>query len=322
LNDHVSSHLSTQLPYRGRFAPSPTGPLHIGSLYTALASYLQAKSQQGEWLLRIDDIDPFRTDRSSIARILHILETLGLHWDGSILFQSERHEDYRAALDRLQADDWIYPCHCSRKELSLRLGDHPEASVYPGTCRHQPLERLGRPHALRMITQGAQISYEDRLQGRVEQDLEKVVGDFIVFRRDRVFAYHLATVLDDHAQGITEVVRGVDLLDSTPRQIFLRERLGLPIPHHAHVPILVNRAGCKLSKQTYAPAVRADHPAKTLFELLELLEQNPPQDLLQANVDEILNWAIEHWEFSRLGSIERIDYERLWDHPDQHHAGQ
>ncbi|HYE37930.1 tRNA glutamyl-Q(34) synthetase GluQRS [Methylocaldum sp.] len=305
MNDTPFPTSSSKPKYRGRFAPSPTGPLHLGSLYTALASFLQAKSQQGEWCLRIDDLDPFRTVPASTDSILHTLEAFGLHWDGSVLRQSERFDAYRSALDLLDTQKLLYACICSRKDLAALSDGNAETSIYPGFCRNKKT-RLTDPHALRVITEDSSIAFEDLLQGPLAQDLEKEIGDFIVLRRDRVYAYHLATVLDDYEQGITEVVRGVDLLDSTPRQIYLQRLLGLPTPIYAHVPVLLDQTGLKLSKQTYADPVDGQNPSFTLVGLLTLLNQNPPQDLQSATTEEVLDWAIRSWDISRLSALRAI----------------
>ncbi|WP_434101614.1 tRNA glutamyl-Q(34) synthetase GluQRS [Methylocaldum gracile] len=306
LNDTRFSTTSSKPKYRGRFAPSPTGPLHLGSLYTALASFLQAKSQQGEWYLRIDDVDPFRTIADSADRILRTLETFGLHWNGPILYQSERLEAYRAALARLDHQELLYPCTCSRKDLASFSDGNTDASIYPGFCRNRNKKPVTDPHALRVITENAAVTFEDMLQGPVTQNLANDVGDFIVFRRDAVYAYHLATVLDDDEQGITEVVRGVDLLDSTPRQIYLQRLLGLPTPVYAHVPVLLDQMGLKLSKQTYADPVDGQNPSSTLVSLLTLLNQNPPPDLQSAKTDDVLDWALRNWDISRLSAQRTI----------------
>jgi glutamyl-Q tRNA(Asp) synthetase len=298
--------------YRGRFAPSPTGPLHLGSLYTALAGFLQAKAAGGEWLLRIDDVDPYRTAPGAADRIRHSLEALGLHWDGPTLYQSSRSERYRAALAELQSRELVYPCTCSRKDLA---GSGPAIPVYPGFCRNKKLSTHRQSHALRILTEGAGIAFQDRIQGRIGQDLERDVGDFILFRRDQVYAYHLATVLDDAEQGITEVLRGFDLLDSTPRQIFLQRCLDLPEPTYAHIPILVDRSGQKLSKQSFAPEAETRDPGGLLFHLLGLLRQDPPAELASAPAPEILEWAIAHWDLSRLIGLERIGVEPSRFHP-------
>ncbi|MGZ8242018.1 tRNA glutamyl-Q(34) synthetase GluQRS [Methylomagnum sp.] len=292
----------TNATYRGRFAPSPTGPLHIGSLYTALASYLQAKAHDGAWRLRIDDLDPPRTVPGSADKIRRTLEALSLAWDGPVLYQSQRSEAYRTGLARLEAAGLVYPCTCSRKDL----GDH---AVYPGFCRHRAPRSVHESHALRLVTAGVRISFEDRVRGLVEQNLETEVGDFILYRRDHVFAYHLATVLDDAEQGITEVLRGLDLLDSTPRQIYLQRRLGLPEPVYAHVPILVDSQGYKLSKQTFAPEAETRDPGGVLFRLLNLLNQHPPAELATAPAPEILAWAVEHWDLARLQGMDHIPVE-------------
>jgi glutamyl-Q tRNA(Asp) synthetase len=307
LNPPLSPDTRSEAAYRGRFAPSPTGPLHLGSLYTALAGFLQARAHQGLWHLRIDDIDPYRTVRGSADRIMYALDALGLHWDGPVVYQSRRLEDYRAALSRLQSEGWVYPCTCSRKELASVSGE--AAGIYPGFCRRETGPHPESHAALRIVTEGARITFYDKLQGPIEQNLERDVGDFTLFRRDQVYAYHLATVLDDAEQGISEVLRGLDLLDSTPRQIFLQEALGLPAKDYAHVPILVDSHGQKLSKQNLAPEAETRNPGRLLFHLLEWLNQQPPAELEAAKAEEILTWAIGHWDLSRLKGLDRIEVE-------------
>lgn len=218
--------------------------------------------------------------------------------------QAGRTDSYRAALDRLLAANLVYPCLCSRKDLAQAGGE--TSAAYPGFCRGRRLGQESGSHALRINTEGAQVAFQDRLQGPTEQDVQTEVGDFILYRRDGVYAYHLATVLDDAEQGITEVLRGQDLLASTPRQIYLQQRLGLPTPGYAHVPILVDRNGQKLSKQTFAPEAATRNPGALLFQLLALLKQNPPEELASAGPAEILDWAIPHWDISRLEGIDRI----------------
>ena len=285
--------------YRGRFAPSPTGPLHLGSLSTALASYVQAKAGRGRWLLRIDDLDPPRTVPGAADQIMAALEAFGLHWDGPALFQSRRLDAYAAALERLSAQGLVYPCGCSRKDLA-------GIAAYPGYCRQRASTPPLGPHALRIDTKGARIAFEDALQGPVAQDLETEVGDFVLYRRDGVHAYHLATVLDDAEQGVTEVLRGVDLLEATPRQIFLERLLGLPAKGYAHAPVLVDGSGQKLSKQNLAPAVATHDPGGLLFHLLGLLKQAPPAELSGARAPEVLAWAIAHWNPRPLKGMEQI----------------
>ena len=244
--------------YTGRFAPSPTGPLHMGSLIAAAASWLDARAAGGRWLLRIEDLDRPRCMPGAADAILRTLERLGLHWDGEVVYQSARTERYRAALERLQPH--TYWCGCTRREIadsSLGLASDG-ARIYPGTCRaRSPRE----PRALRVRTSREPIAFADRVQGRCEQLLERDVGDFVLYRADGQFAYQLAVVVDDAEQGVTDVVRGADLLDSTPRQIYLQRLLGYTTPRYLHVPVALNASGEKLSKQTAAAPIEADRHA-------------------------------------------------------------
>ena len=241
--------------YIGRFAPSPTGPLHFGSLVAAVASWLDARAAQGRWLVRIEDLDRPRCVPGAADDILRTLEHLGLTWDGEVVYQSKRHSSYGEALQRLQ--DRTYWCNCSRREIadsSLGLAVDG-AHIYPGTCRGAGL-KTGR--ALRVRTETDEICFPDRVQGKQCQVLDRDVGDFVLYRADGMYAYQLAVVVDDAAQGVTDVVRGADLLDSTPRQIYLQRLLGLPTPRYLHVAAVVNAAGEKLSKQTGAAPVECD----------------------------------------------------------------
>ena len=263
--------------YAGRFAPSPSGPLHFGSLVAALASWLDARAARGRWLVRIEDLDAPRTQPGAADEILRTLERLGLHWDGEVLYQSRRAEVYREALERMR--DRTYWCSCSRREIadsSLGLAADG-AQIYPGTCR-SGVAPGKKPRALRVRTAGA-LEFVDRVQGRQAQVLERDVGDFVLERADGQFAYQLAVVVDDAVQGITDVVRGADLLDSTPRQIYLQQLLGYPTPRYLHVPAAVNAAGEKLSKQTGACAVGG---AQDLRRALAFLNQPETDDLAQA----------------------------------------
>jgi len=264
--------------YRGRFAPSPTGPLHFGSLVAALASYCDARSAGGEWLVRIENVDEPRTRPGAESEILATLERYGFAWDGPVARQSSRTELYRAALGQLIASGDAYPCACTRRELeSAPLGAGGER-VYPGTCRDGiPAERMARAQRAWRVRAGrnpgdAVIEYRDRLLGAQAQDLARDVGDFVVMRADRLFAYQLAVVVDDAAQGITDVVRGADLRASTPRQIFLQRRLGYPTPSYLHVPVAISADGLKLSKQTGAPPLPQD-PVPALAAAWRFLEQ-------------------------------------------------
>lgn len=270
----------------GRFAPSPTGPLHLGSLYTALASFLAARSQQGRWLLRIDDLDTARNVRGADALILSTLSAFGLDWDGPVVYQSQHLDAYQDFLNRLADGDWVYRCLCSRKMLS--------ADIYSGRCRPLAIAP-DTAHALRVKTDTRTVSFHDEWQGGISHSLAERHGDFILKRRDQVIAYQFAVVIDDHLQQVNQVVRGFDLLDVTPRQIYLQQLLGLATPRYGHVPIIVDQHGNKLSKQSYAAAVDATRPERVLFNLLTLLKQQPPQTLQGASVDELLAWAIAHW---------------------------
>jgi glutamyl-Q tRNA(Asp) synthetase len=286
-------------PYIGRFAPSPTGPLHLGSLYTALASYLDARNHHGRWLLRIDDLDTPRNVPGAIPAILDCLRRFGLHWDGEVYYQSQHVADYLEAIARLQGRHRLYRCICSRK----RLAAHPD--VYPGFCRNQQTPDH-QEHALRVKTDDEELSFEDRIQGTIRENPARQHGDFIIKRKDGIIAYQLAVVVDDHLQGVNRVVRGFDLMDSTARQAFLHRLLDYPVPEYMHVPIIVDRQGCKLSKQTRAQAVDEDHPAAALILLLDWLKQNPPASLRHAAIGEILDWAIEHWQPQPLKKIHAI----------------
>ncbi|MEY4640774.1 MAG: hypothetical protein RLZZ227_768 [Pseudomonadota bacterium] len=282
--------------YRGRFAPSPTGPLHAGSIFAALASYLDARAQHGVWLVRIEDLDPPRESKEAAADILRTLEALGLTWDEQVIYQSQRAAAYEEALARLDARKLLYACNCSRQKLSSA------GTVYPGWCRDHHIVR-GSATALRCQVGDASISFIDRLQGEYSQQLGRDIGDFIVHRRDGLFAYQLAVVVDDAWQGITDVVRGIDLLDSTPRQIYLQGQLGYPVPRYAHVPIIINAEGQKLGKQQYARPIERTQPGQVLFRTLQALRQHPVADLATASTDEMLAWAIANWKPQNLAGI-------------------
>jgi glutamyl-Q tRNA(Asp) synthetase len=286
--------------YRGRFAPSPTGPLHFGSLVAAVGSWVDARAGAGEWLVRMEDLDPPREVPGAAGEILRTLEALGLEWDGPVVYQSARTEAYRAAVDDLQRKRALFPCGCTRKEISdSGLTALDGSLVYPGTCRGGlPPGRAAR--ATRVRVDATAIAFEDALQGRVHQELARDVGDFIVVRADGLCAYQLAVVVDDAAQGMTDVVRGADLLDSTPRQIFLQRLLGLPTPRYLHLPVAINARGEKLSKQTLAAPVDRSHPAAALVAALRFLGQSPPATLERVPVRAVLEWAAAHWDRARI----------------------
>ena len=291
---------------RGRFAPSPTGPLHFGSLIAALASYADARAQRGAWLVRIEDVDEPRSQSDSERDIVATLARYGFAWDGPIVRQSARTAAYAASLADLVARKLAYPCACTRRDLqSAPVGAGGE-HVYPGTCRDgivgARLEHVDRTsRAWRVRVGDAVVRFDDRLQGAQAQDLAREVGDFVVKRADGLFAYQLAVVVDDAAQSITHVVRGADLLASTPRQIHLQRALGLPTPVYLHVPVAINRAGEKLSKQTRAAAL-PDDPLPALLAAWRFLDQPNPESALHG-VAAFWEFAARAWTASRLPPV-------------------
>lgn len=281
--------------YRGRFAPSPTGPLHFGSLIAAVGSYLDARANGGEWLVRIDDIDTARCSAHWADDILRTLEAFGFEWDGEVVYQSRRTALYAAAVDQLARQGTVFACSCTRKEIADSSLRGIEGPVYPGVCRRgSPPGRT--PQSLRLLTGGAPVRFDDLVQGPVAQDVEREIGDFVVRRADGPFAYQLAVVVDDAEQRITRVVRGADLLMSTPRQILLQSRLGYSQPDYAHLPVATDRYGAKLSKQTGAPGVHRAHAAAILKQALDFLGQRAP-DLALAD---LWVWARENWRLSAV----------------------
>ena len=289
--------------YRGRFAPSPTGPLHFGSLVAAVASYCDARAAGGEWLLRIEDVDLPRRRPGAEAQILAALERYGFAWDGPVTRQSERVALYEAALAHLQAAGHVYACACTRRELEAAPIGVSGERVYPGTCRDglSP-PRQGRSRlAFRVRVGDAVLECRDRLQAPQRQDLARDVGDFVVKRADGLFAYQLAVVVDDAEQRITDVVRGADLLASTPRQVFLQNLLAFPTPTYLHIPVAINAAGEKLSKQTHAAPLPVA-PVQALVAAWRFLDQSPPPDV-PANAAEFWNWAIASWRAARLPPV-------------------
>jgi glutamyl-Q tRNA(Asp) synthetase len=282
-------------PYRGRFAPSPTGPLHFGSLVAAVGSYLDARHHRGEWRLRIEDIDPPREAPGAADGILRTLEAFGLEWDGPVSYQSRHAERYEAALARLERLGFLYGCACTRREIPDSGLSGAAGAVYPGTCRGGlPPGRTAR--SLRVRVDDGDIGVHDRLQGHTRQSLREQAGDFIVRRADGLIAYQLAVVIDDAAQRISHVVRGADLLDSTPRQIYLQRLLGLPTPDYLHLPVAVNEAGEKLAKQTRAREVGHGQAVTVLQDVLRFLNQRLPESADDASPAELLRWASERWD--------------------------
>lgn len=279
----------------GRFAPSPTGPLHFGSLVAALGSYLDARSRGGSWIVRMEDVDEPRTQPGAADAILATLEECGFEWDGPVVLQSRRKNLYRAAFDRLVAAGAVYPCGCTRKEIADSALAMDGARIYPGTCR--PGLAAGKTaRAFRVRTEDAAIEFTDRLQGPMRQNVSREAGDFVLLRADGLFAYQLAVVVDDADQAITDVVRGADLLDSTARQIHLQRLLGYSTPDYLHLPVAVDAGGEKLSKQTGARTAGPDSLAGAFAFLGHAL----PAALVAAPPAEMLAWGVANWNVARL----------------------
>lgn len=301
---------TANIPYIGRFAPSPTGPLHFGSLLAAVASYLDAKSNQGQWLVRIEDIDPPREVSGSKDDILEALDIYGLFSDQTIVFQSQRSDFYQQALEQLIAQKSVFPCTCSRKQLVNRGGIHfgdclSSIKTNAETNTETDIQfawRFDSQFTASSYSQG-NASFHDHLQGEFSQSVEENIGDFVVKRKDQLWAYQLAMVVDDYKQGITHVVRGIDLIDSTLRQNMLQRALGYPIPAYAHIPVACAENGQKLSKQNLAPALDLSSPEKTLWRALSWLGQKPPKNLQLASVKEMLLWGTQHWQPLKLHSV-------------------
>jgi len=282
--------------YVGRFAPSPTGSLHLGSLVAALGSYAEARSRGGRWLVRMEDLDRAREVKGSAAAILRTLELCALSWDGAIEYQSARTAHYRQALEMLRAVGATFECSCSRRERDREGG-------YPGTCRARPT-RSG-PTATRFRVDDTVLSIEDRLQGTCEFRLREC-GDVIIRRRDGAFAYQLAVVVDDALQNITDVVRGADLLESTPWQIALQQALQLPTPRYLHLPLVLEPGGQKLAKSRRSVAIDPRIVGRQLWQALALLRQDPPVELESESARTIVSWACQNWRPDRLRGVREV----------------
>jgi len=286
---------TSRTAYIGRFAPSPTGHLHFGSLVSALASFLDARSANGTWLVRMEDLDPPRELPGAASAILQALDDHGLHWNGSVLYQHQRLDAYQHTLDSLRTRDLVYRCNCTRQDLQRTGG------IYAGHCRTQLID-ANTPHAWRLklydtANQAGDICiFDDVFQGTQQQNLRLEAGDQILKRKDGLFAYQLAVVADDIEQKITHIIRGMDLLEVTGRQIVLFTLLNHTPPQFGHVPLAMNPHGQKLSKQNHARPLNAAEASSNLWYALGFLGQNPPPDLKTASVEEILNWGILHWQ--------------------------
>ena len=284
-------------PYRGRFAPSPSGPLHFGSLIAAVGSYLQAKSNQGKWLVRIEDIDPPREVPGASDLILKTLTSYGLHWDEPIIYQSQRSDAYEAALNQLDLDQRLYHCICTRKMIQSAGG------IYQGSCREK--ERRDNRNsedesALRFINSTPTLSFIDQLHGHCQMDKAFASEDFILKRRDGLYAYQLAVVVDDIEQGITEIVRGSDLLEPTVRQLALYAAMKASTPKYVHLPVAATKPNFKLSKQNGAPGLDLSNPIPTLYRAFQFLNLPVNPALLDASTEELLNWGVAHWHIQYL----------------------
>lgn len=299
-------------PPVGRFAPSPTGSLHFGSLITAVGSYCLARRDGGLWLLRIEDLDTPRVVPGAADDIMHTLERLGLHWDGEVQWQSRRTACYEAALVKLRQKGLVFDCACSRREI-LASAPHPgeEGPLYPGTCR-DGVPRGRRPRSLRIRVPERQVCFADGVFGAVEQHLASAVGDFVLRRADGLFAYQLAVVVDDAEAGVTQVVRGADLLSSTARQIFLHLSLENPLPDYVHLPLALAADGEKLSKRHGEVRIVGEEDGALLWRVLEFLGQKPPASLQRAPACEVLSWGVAHFDIRRVPAVSRP-----WSPPDR-----
>jgi len=289
------------ISYKGRFAPSPSGDLHFGSLIAAIASYCQAKANQGEWIIRIEDVDVTRVVEGSGQLIIETLRRFGMTSDLTISYQTDpdRQDAYQKALDKLNQLNLTYPCVCTRAALKGQ-------PIYPNTCR-PPIADTNKAHSIRVKTIDHEFSFNDLFQGPQSQNIQQQCGDFNIKRKDGLFSYQLAVVVDDADQGITEVVRGIDIMDSTARQMYLNQLLNLPQASYAHFPVITNHLGNKLSKQNHAKAITHEDPFNTTLAALKILQQKVPILTTQSQA-ELIKFAVTHWQPLNLKGIESIVY--------------
>jgi len=290
--------------YRGRFAPSPTGPLHFGSLIAALGSWLDARHNNGEWLVRIEDIDPPREVDGAADLILKTLDSYGLYWDQTVLYQSSNQPQYQQILETLLSQDKVYRCTCTRKKIRLIGG------VYKNLCRTQN-HNSSTSHSLRLKVNDPILAFDDYYLGTCETEHRSAQEDFILKRKDGLFAYMLAVVVDDIQQNITHVIRGADLLETTTQQLYLYNQLEVKPPVFGHLPLAVNHLGLKLSKQNHAPGISLEHINETLWQALIFLNQNPDESLKKESKENLLAWAIEHWKPELFRDKQQIAYTDL-----------
>lgn len=289
------------MTYIGRFAPSPTGPLHFGSLLAATASYLDAKSQQGQWLLRIDDLDTARVIPHSIDTILHQLDAFGFHWDQSPFYQSDRSDLYQSALDQLLANDQAYYCQCSRKQIFERQ----PGGVYDGFCRNAMLDGKGN-YSVRFKTPDKTLCFIDLIQGEMRLSTKKDLGDFVLKRSDAVCGYQLACAADELDLGITHVIRGADLMSSCFAQSLITEALDNKILNYGHHPVAVTQQNIKYSKSANSPAIDVKNPTAQLWQALNFLAQSPPLELQYTDLETLWDWALNHWQRASIPKIGAI----------------
>lgn len=292
---------------RGRFAPTPSGPLHLGSLLAAAGSYLDVRTRGGDWLLRIEDLDHPRNVPGMSDRILRTLDGFGFEWTGNAVFQKDRIEAYAHALGQLEAGGHVYSCRCTRAQLASASTEPGLEPFHACACRNTT-DRRSVPHAIRFRIEPhqARVRFSDAWQGPIEQDCRSEAGDFVIRRRDGVFAYHLAVVVDDELQGINRIVRGADLLGSTPGQILLQRALGYRTPAYAHLPLLVEPDGRKLAKSRHALPLDLARASGLLCEVLTWLRQDPPAGLARAPLQEVWAWAFAHWQPSRFAGCREL----------------
>lgn len=296
---------SQKAEYVGRFAPSPTGPLHLGSLYAAIASWLHARQHQGKWLIRMEDLDPPREQAGAAEDIIATLANWGLESDEPVLFQSQRLAVYEQTVAELLEQGDAYRCDCSRKQVAAQGHPSPEGWRYSGHCRHRSVS-ADKQHCIRLNSQNCEVSFNDELQGPQRDNPDQVYGDFPIRRADNYFAYQLAVVLDDALQNVTHVVRGIDLLSSTSRQICLQQKLGLTTPSYCHLPVLVTADGQKLSKQNLAKAVAKEYDPTTMHWLLSALGLAADDAPLEQGPRAALLWATNHWQAQQLKGLKKL----------------
>ena len=293
--------------YCGRFAPTPSGPLHFGSMIAAIGSYCDARANDGTWHVRIDDIDRTRVVVGAADDILRTLTAFGMEWDGKPVFQSHNSDSHHAALHLLRSRAHVFACSCSRKAISEADETGVDSPVYAGTCRNG-LRSGPSARSLRLqVDHDVQAGFIDLLQGSVSQQLAAEVGDFVIYRSDSIFSYHLACAVDDAQQGVTHIVRGADLIESTPRQIHLQGLLGLPTPAYLHLPVATNDQGQKISKQTGATRVDHTRPGEIIYSALNFLLQRPPTELARAPARTAIEWAVHNWRRENLPQIREIE---------------